>query len=110
MSLIMTIAAGVALGYFLVQYITKNTRIAQETKEETDGAEVPAEGAETRAVPAGRLHKSRTDKKIAGVCGGIAEYLHVDPTIVRLVTVMLVFGWGSGLLAYIICALVLPEE
>ena len=57
-----------------------------------------------------RLYRSNNQKMIAGVCGGIAEYLHVDPSIVRLITVVLVFGWGSGLLAYIICALVLPEE
>ena len=57
-----------------------------------------------------RLCRSLTDRKIAGVCGGIAEYLHVDSSIVRLVTIVLMFGWGSGLLAYIVCALVLPEE
>ena len=41
---------------------------------------------------------------------GIAEYLGIDPTIVRLVWALLVFGWGTGLLAYIVCAFVLPEE
>ena len=50
-----------------------------------------------------------TDKKIAGVCGGIAEYLNADPTIIRLAFALLVLGWGSGVMAYIICALVLPE-
>ena len=49
------------------------------------------------------------DKKIAGVCGGIAEYLNADPTIIRLAFALLVLGWGSGELAYIVCALVLPE-
>ena len=57
-----------------------------------------------------KLYKSRNNKMVAGVCGGIAEYLHVDSSIVRLVTIVLMFGWGSGLLAYIVCALVLPEE
>ncbi len=109
MNWIMTIAAGVALGYFLVQFITKNARI-NETAENTDAGTVRAEDNEAQAVPAARLHKSSTNKQIAGVCGGIAEYLHVDPSIVRLVTIVLMFGWGSGLLAYIICALVLPEE
>ena len=55
-----------------------------------------------------RLYKSSTDKKIAGVCGGIAEYLNVDSTIVRLICIALVFGWGSGLIAYIVAALVMP--
>ena len=55
-----------------------------------------------------KLYRSSTDKKIAGVCGGIAEYMNVDSTIVRLVAVLLVFGCGSGLLAYIVAALIMP--
>ena len=112
MSWIMTIAAGAALGYFLVQYFTKDTRAGQETEERAVTETAEAEGAvETeQAATAVRLHRSSRDKKFAGVCGGIAEYLHVDSSIVRLVTIVLMFGWGSGLLAYIICALVLPEE
>lgn len=55
-----------------------------------------------------KLYRSMEDKKIAGVCGGIAEYLNVDSTLVRLICIALVFGWGSGLLAYIIAALVMP--
>ena len=54
-----------------------------------------------------KLYRSSTDKKIAGVCGGIAEYMNVDSTIVRLVAVLLVF-WGAGLLAYIVAALIMP--
>ncbi|PKK38624.1 hypothetical protein ABB02_02094 [Clostridiaceae bacterium JG1575] len=57
-----------------------------------------------------RLYKSRTDKKISGVCAGIAEYFDLDPTIIRLLFIVLVFGYGTGLLAYFICALVMPEE
>lgn len=57
-----------------------------------------------------RLYKSRKDRKIAGVCGGIAEYMNVDSTIVRLIAIALVFGWGSGLLAYIVAAIVMPEK
>ena len=115
MSWIMTIAAGVALGYFLVQFITKNARIGEETEAAEMAADtetVRAESTEEQqeAAPRARLHKSSTDKKLAGVCGGIAEYLKVDPSIVRLVTIVLMFGWGSGVLAYLICALVLPEE
>ena len=112
-SLIMTIAAGVALGYFLVQFFTKNARTGNneaETETEEDMDVVRKERTETQEAPKARLHKSRTNKQIAGVCGGIAEYLKVDPSIVRLVTIILMFGWGSGLLAYIICAIVLPEE
>ena len=110
---IMTIAAGIVLGYFLVQYLTRNARIAEKTENSNTEAEpvrTEAGGAEAQAQPVRRLHKSRTNKKFAGVCGGIAEYLQTDPSVVRLVTVVLMLGWGSGLLAYIICARVLPEE
>ena len=115
MSWIMTIAAGVALGYFLVQFITKNARIgeeneADETAADTETVQAAATKEQQDVAPKARLHKSSTDKKLAGVCGGIAEYLKVDPAIVRLVTVVLMFGWGSGILAYLVCALVLPEE
>ena len=57
-----------------------------------------------------RLYRSTRDKMIAGVCGGIAEYFDVDPTIVRLIAVVLIFGWGSGLLAYLIAAIIVPKN
>lgn len=57
-----------------------------------------------------KLYKSKVDKKFAGVCGGVAEYFDLDSTIVRLVAILLIFGWGSGLLAYIIAALVMPDN
>lgn len=55
------------------------------------------------------LSKSR-DKKIAGVCGGIAEYFGWDPTIVRLAWAILVFCAGTGFVAYILAAIIMPEE
>lgn len=57
-----------------------------------------------------RLYKSQTDKKICGVCGGIAEFFGIDPTIVRLIWALLIVFAGTGILAYIIAALVLPNE
>ncbi len=57
-----------------------------------------------------RLYKSATDKKIAGVCGGIAEYFNVDSTLIRLAWVAFCALGGSGLLAYIIAALVIPDR
>ena len=57
-----------------------------------------------------KLYRSRTDKKISGVCGGLAKYLNIDVTIIRLIWALAVFFAGGGLLAYIICALVIPEE
>lgn len=55
-----------------------------------------------------RLTKSY-DRKLCGVCGGIAEYLNIDPTIVRLLWLLLVLCAGTGMLAYIIAAIIMPE-
>lgn len=57
-----------------------------------------------------KLYKSSTDKKLAGVCGGIAEYFNIDSTLVRLGWVVFSLLGGSGLLAYIIAALIMPEQ
>ena len=57
-----------------------------------------------------KLYRSRTDKKVCGVCGGVAKYFSIDPTLVRLAAVLLTLAGCSGLLIYIICALVIPEE
>ena len=57
-----------------------------------------------------RLYKSTVNKKLCGVCGGIAEYLKIDVTIVRLIWALAILCAGTGLLAYIVCAFVIPEE
>ena len=57
-----------------------------------------------------KLYKSNSQKMIAGVCGGIAEYLNLDPTLVRLIFVAISLLGGSGLLAYILAAIIMPEE
>ena len=54
-----------------------------------------------------KLYKSRTDQKICGVCGGIAEYLGIDSTIVRLITVLLVAFAGMSIWIYVIAALLM---
>lgn len=56
-----------------------------------------------------RLYKSYTDKKLCGVCGGLAEYLNIDATIIRLIWVLLAVCAGTGLLAYIIAAIIMPS-
>ncbi len=57
-----------------------------------------------------RLYRSEDDRMIAGVCGGIAEYLDVDPTLVRLVAVLLLFASsGAALMAYIVMWVAVPE-
>ncbi len=58
-----------------------------------------------------RLYKIEQGKMVDGVCGGIARYFGLDPTLVRLAWVLCsTFGAGSGIIAYIICAIVIPRE
>lgn len=57
-----------------------------------------------------KLYKSRYDKKICGVCGGIAEYLGVDSTLIRLAWAALICLFGTGILAYFLAALILPDN
>ena len=57
-----------------------------------------------------RLYKSSKDRMISGVCGGVAEYFGFDPTLVRIGYAALVLIAGTGLLLYIICAFVMPEN
>ena len=56
-----------------------------------------------------KLYRSKTQRVIAGVCGGIAEYFNIDPTIVRLMWVLFCFAGGAGILAYIIAWIIVPE-
>ena len=57
-----------------------------------------------------RLYRSQNERMIAGVCGGLAEYFDIDPTLVRLAMVLLALAGGPGLVLYIIMAIVVPEE
>lgn len=57
-----------------------------------------------------RLYRSRTDRMIWGVCGGLAHYFNLDPVIVRLIFVLTIFFGGFGIIAYIILAIVVPLE
>ena len=56
-----------------------------------------------------KLCKSNTNKKICGVCGGIAEYLNADPTLIRLAFVLISALAGSSVLVYFLAALIMPE-
>ncbi len=55
-----------------------------------------------------RLTRSLSDKKIFGVCGGLARYFNVDPTIIRVIWAVLILVYGAGLLVYLIAALIMP--
>jgi len=62
--------------------------------------------------PIKRIYRSRGEAQIAGVCGGIAEYLNVDPVVVRLVAVVVTFFTGvvPGVLAYLAAWIIVPQE
>lgn len=64
----------------------------------------------TTTSPTRRLYRSRSDRMLGGVAGGLASYLQVDPALTRLAFAALVLAAGSGLLAYIIAWIVIPEE
>ena len=54
-----------------------------------------------------RLYRSRTNKILAGVCGGLGEYFNIDPVIIRILAVVIPgFGW----FAYLVCAIIIPQE
>ena len=57
-----------------------------------------------------KLYRSRKDRWLAGICGGIAEYFALDPTLIRVLFVLFSLFAGGGILAYIILWLVIPEE
>lgn len=57
-----------------------------------------------------KLYRSKTDKQVAGVCGGLAEYLKIDSSIVRIIWALIALTAGVGVLLYIVCALVIPER
>ncbi|MCI8388641.1 MAG: PspC domain-containing protein [Clostridiales bacterium] len=57
-----------------------------------------------------KLYKIEEGKMVDGVCGGVAEYFNVDPTLIRLAWVIFCCAGGSGILAYIICSIVIPKK
>jgi phage shock protein C len=75
------------------------------------GAKQPESGAPGLSPVTGapkRLMRSSTDKKVAGVCAGLADYFDMDPTIIRVIWLLLIICAGTGLLAYLILWIVLP--
>lgn len=57
-----------------------------------------------------RVYKNREKKMLCGVCAGLAEYFNIDPTIVRVLWAVISLGYGIGIPAYIICAIVFPDK
>ena len=77
----------------------------------TDSApETPENGPETPKPAPRKLRRSRTDRSIAGICGGLAAFFDADPTMVRLLMLLLILFGGLSIWAYIILWIAIPEE
>jgi len=57
-----------------------------------------------------KLYRSRTDRKLAGVCGGLAQYFNAEPTLIRVLFVVLALLGGPGLVIYLVLWIIVPEE
>lgn len=83
---------------------SESEHAAEGMTEEATGVPPPTEPTKRR------LMRSRDDRVIAGVCGGLGEYLGVDAVIIRIAALILLFAGGSGLLLYVIGWIAMPEE
>lgn len=70
---------------------------------------IATEPAQTAAPEADKLYRSRNNRSIAGICGGIGEFFNIDPTLLRMITLLLIFFGGLSLWVYIILWIVIPE-
>ena len=57
-----------------------------------------------------KLYRSKLDRKLVGVCGGLAKYFALDPVLVRVLWAVISIFYGAGILAYIVCAFLIPED
>ena len=74
------------------------------------GPSPPREGPEPNPPNSRKLYRSRTERSIAGICGGLAAYFDSDPTLIRLLMLLLILFGGLSIWAYIILWIVIPEE
>jgi phage shock protein C len=82
------------------------------TFEDTTQAQTPSGQSQTRSGPAGRppLRRAYDGRMLAGVCAGLADYLAIDVTIVRVAFAVFTFLGGAAIPAYLACLLLIPEE
>ncbi|WP_295959545.1 PspC domain-containing protein [uncultured Alistipes sp.] len=77
---------------------------------ERRGSAAPAEDEEAAEAEPRKLYRSRTDRSIAGICGGLAEFFKIDVTVLRLITLFLILFGGLSIWAYIILWIIIPEQ
>jgi len=57
-----------------------------------------------------KLYRSKSNRMLVGVCAGVAEYFNIDPTVIRVIWALASFFGFAGVLAYVVCAFVIPEK
>ena len=94
----------------MINAMGRPEQLEEETASEPQSK--PASAAGAQAPPKGnkRLIRDESDKILGGVCSGLAAFLGIDPVIVRIITFLLIWAWGFGLLIYIVLWLVLPSS
>jgi phage shock protein C len=104
---ILLILIGMALIYSHQQSRGRN----RSRPEQHDPEGAATMNAEQREIPYKRLYKSRRDRKLFGVCGGLGDYFDLDPTIIRILFIFLtLLSFGTGIILYIVMAIFVPEE
>ncbi len=89
---------------------TSSTQTSSSTNSQSTGASSTQQGGYQPADEPRRLYRASNDKLLGGVCAGLANYLRIDPVIVRILFILITFGWGTGFLLYIILWAVLPSR
>ncbi len=84
--------------------------VAEEPQARQAAPSAQSSGHQAGAQQVKRLYRSKKDRILGGVCGGFAEYFAIDPVLVRVLWVIFSLAGGSGLLAYIICWIIIPEK
>lgn len=104
---ILLILLGMALIYSAQQSRNRNRKVDESQQQEGEAAM----NAQQQETPYKRLYKSRRDRKLFGVCGGLGDYFNIDPTMIRILFILLtIFSAGTGLLLYIAMAIFVPDE
>lgn len=103
---------GIFAFFVIVGYIVFAAKLALEGPCYPTARSRPPSRASPAPVRGGikRLYRSGNDRLLGGVCGGIAEYLGVDPVLIRLLWVIFILLWGIGILAYIIAWIIIPRN
>lgn len=89
---------------------SENTKKAKKVSKSESGDIMEKKDKSKNNKKNKKLCRSEKDCKIFGVCGGIAEYFNLDPTVVRVIWCICSLAWGFGLIAYLACALIMPKE